>query len=83
MENLKQELATRLEETLANRRCEAVGMVLGGVFAVSVLLFGFFSTAFVIICAVVGWKIGQLSKSEEGLSGFIDNKLWRHLSRWR
>lgn len=49
----------RILEYYENHKGEVIGASLGVLFAVLVLVFGFFSMLFVIICAGVGWYLGK------------------------
>ena len=40
-------------------KCTSLGLVLGGLFGISVLIFGLWSTFFVVLCGLVGLWLGH------------------------
>ena len=61
-DKMKEEIILELKETAAHiwkdHRCKAVGLFLGCVAGISVLIFGFFSTLFVLLCGSLGLYLG-------------------------
>ncbi|MGE5474617.1 MAG: DUF2273 domain-containing protein [Ignavibacteriales bacterium] len=49
----------KLLEYYENHKGEVIGTSIGVLFAVLVLVFGFFSMLFVVICAGIGWYLGK------------------------
>ena len=49
----------RILEYYENHKGEVIGAGSGLIFAVLVLIFGFWSMLFVLLCASVGWYLGK------------------------
>lgn len=52
-----------------------VGTTLGFIFAVLIILFGFFHTIFVIACATAGYVIGKRIDEKEDIMEILDKLL--------
>lgn len=72
---MKEDILNFIKYQLKEHRGRTIGIVAGFAVALSILLFGFFSTLFVIICAGVGLFIGN--KIDKGDSEFFDNLIYR------
>lgn len=56
-------------------RGRVVGTLLGLVFALVYLHYGFFRTLFILLCAAAGYYIGQRVDSDEDLRALIERLL--------
>ena len=63
---MKEDIESELKNLWNNHRKASLGLLIGIVFGVFVLTFGFFSALFMALCAVLGLQIGkQLDKGED------------------
>ena len=51
---MKEQIIRFLQDEWQNNRGRSLGLLLGALFAIFVLLFGFWRTIFCIVCALVG-----------------------------
>lgn len=56
---MKESLLLFLRNQWQNNHGRSMGLVLGGLFAIAVLVFGFWPTVFFICCALIGMYVGQ------------------------
>lgn len=70
---MKEKLWQGLVSLWTNERGKFVGTVLGVLFAVCVLVFGFWSTLFVLVCGGVGLFIGHRFDQGTFLEDLRDN----------
>lgn len=56
---MKESLLLFLRDQWQNNRGRSAGFLLGGLFGIAVLVFGFWPTVFFLCCAVIGMYIGQ------------------------
>jgi hypothetical protein len=56
---MKEQIIRFLQDEWQNNRGRSLGLLLGALFAIFVLLFGFWRTIFCIVCALVGMYIGR------------------------
>ncbi|KRQ86833.1 hypothetical protein ABG79_01324 [Caloramator mitchellensis] len=61
-------------------RGKSLGCAIGLLFALFVLLIGFFKTIFILICSYIGYYIGRKIDNNEDLSEFFGNLLF---SKWK
>jgi len=65
-----------LQELLDNHRGKAIGLLLGLFLALLILTFGFWRSAFILICMVLGYIIGkridEKARFREIYSSFVD-----------
>lgn len=64
-----------IESLWENHRGKSLGVVLGLVISLSILLFGFFKTIFVLLCVGVGLFIGNKIDREDDLLETAENVL--------
>lgn len=62
-------------EIWQKNRGKIIGALLGIIFAVIILLFGFFKALFVILCAIIGYYIGKIADNKESIREFLDRIL--------
>ena len=81
---MKENILRFLQDEWENHRGRTAGLLLGVLFGVSVLLFGFWRTLFVILCAGLGMYIGLRAERVGGWAKLIDtsalNRLFRRMS---
>ena len=81
---MKENLLRVLQEQWENHRGRTAGLLLGALFGIFVLLFGFWSMVFIILCAGIGMYIGVRIEREGGWSEMFDtsalNRLFRRMS---
>ena len=81
---MKENILLFLQDQWLSHRGRSAGLILGALFGISVLLFGFWSTLFVILCAGIGMYIGLRAEHEGGWSEMFDtsalNRLFRRMS---
>lgn len=61
-----------LEEAWHNHRGKLVGTILGIIIGISILLFGFFKTLFIIICGLVGLFVGKRVDEKDDLMDIVE-----------
>ena len=69
---MKENILLFLQDQWQSHRGRTAGFLLGTLFGVCVLLFGFWSTLFVILCAGIGMYIGLRVEHEDGWSEMFD-----------
>lgn len=72
---MKEDILNFIKYQLKEHCGRTIGIVAGFIIAISVLLIGFFSTLFIIICVGLGLFIGN--KIDKGDSEFWDNLIYR------
>ena len=81
---MKENILLFLQDQWQSHRGRSAGLLLGALFGISVLIFGFWSTLFVILCAGIGMYIGVWIEREGGWSEMFDtsalNRLFRRMS---
>jgi len=81
---MKENILLFLQDQWQEHRGRTAGLLLGALFGISVLLFGFWSTLFVILCAGIGMYIGLQTEREGGWSELFDtsalSRLFRRMS---
>lgn len=61
-----------LEEAWHNHRGKLVGTILGIIIGVSILLFGFFKTLFIMICGLIGLFVGKRVDEKDDLMDIVE-----------
>ena len=69
---MKENLLRVLQEHWENHRGRTAGLLLGALFGIFVLLFGFWSMVFIILCAGIGMYIGLRVERVGSWSELID-----------
>ena len=70
---MRKELREALDDLWHNHRGKTIGTILGIVFGMAVLCFGFWYTVFVLCCGLVGLFVGmQLDRGEDILGTMGD-----------
>ena len=69
---MKENLLRFLQEQWLNHRGRTAGLLIGTLFGIFVLLFGFWSMVFVILCAGIGMYIGLRVERVGSWSELID-----------
>ncbi|MGL5514243.1 MAG: DUF2273 domain-containing protein [Sporomusa sp.] len=64
-----------LEEIWQHHRGKLLGMLIGLVFGILVLTFGFFRTLFVVLCAFAGYVVGKRIDQKEDIMEILDKLL--------
>ena len=72
---MKEDILNFIKYQLKEHCGRTIGIVAGFIIAISILLIGFFSTLFIIICVGLGLFIGN--KIDKGDSEFWDNLIYR------
>ena len=78
---MKENLLFLLQDQWLNHRGRTAGLLLGVLFSVSVLLFGFWHIVFVVLCAGVGMYIGLRVDRVGGWAELVDTSALRRLFR--
>lgn len=68
-------------ELFREHRGKIIGGILGLFIGIIIILFGFFKTLFVILCAIIGYYIGKSTDSKNGLRDLLD-KILPPGNRW-
>lgn len=76
---MKEDILNFIKYQLQEHCGRTIGVILGFVIALSILLFGLFTTLFVIICMAIGLYIGNLIDKEDGFSDDFLYKLQKLL----
>ncbi len=83
---MKEEIILELKETAAHiwkdHRCKAVGLFLGCVAGISVLIFGFFSTLFVLLCGSLGLYLGICFDRGDSAMDILNRVVPKNFQRW-
>jgi len=61
-----------LEEAWHNHRGKLVGTILGIIIGISILLFGFFKTLFIMICGLIGLFVGKRVDEKDNLMDIVE-----------
>lgn len=61
-----------LEEAWHNHRGKLVGTILGIIIGISILLFGFFKTLFIMICGLIGLFVGKRVDEKDDLIDIVE-----------
>ncbi|MDF2565207.1 MAG: hypothetical protein K0Q53_1602 [Massilibacillus sp.] len=61
-----------LEEAWHNHRGKLVGTILGIIIGISILLFGFFKTLFIMICGLIGLFVGKRVDEKDDLMDIVE-----------
>jgi uncharacterized membrane protein len=70
---VKEEIESEIRDLWNNHRSSSVGVVVGVMFSVFVLAFGFWNVLFVILCASIGLYIGtKIDNGENVLTRLCD-----------
>ena len=77
---MKENILLLLQDQWEHHRSRTVGLLLGALFGICVLLFGFWNIVFVILCAGIGMYIG-LQSEHRHWSEIIDLSGLRNLFR--
>ena len=81
---MKENLLLFLQNEWQNHRGRSAGLLIGTIFALSILLFGFWKTLFVIFCAGIGMYIGLRIERASSWTELVDttplNRLFRRIS---
>ena len=81
---MKENILLFLQDQWQSHRGRSAGLLLGALFGISVLIFGFWSTLLAILCAGIGMYIGLRIEREGGWSEMFDrsalNRLFRRMS---
>ncbi len=71
---MKEDILNFIKYQLQEHCGRTVGIILGFLIALSVLIFGIFTTLFVVICMAIGFYVGNKIDKEDG---FSDDILYR------
>lgn len=66
------EMKALIKEAWQNHRGKLVGTVLGVVLGASIMLFGFFKTAFILLCGLIGLFVGKKVDEQEDFRDLMD-----------
>jgi len=81
---MKEHLLLLLQDQWEHHRGRTAGLLVGTLFGVFVLLFGFWHIVFILLCAGVGMYIGMRVERSGGLAELIDmsalSRLFRRMS---
>lgn len=61
-----------LEEAWHNHRGKLVGTILGIIIGISILLFGFLKTLFIMICGLIGLFVGKRVDEKDDLMDIVE-----------
>ena len=78
---MKENLLRFLQEQWLNHRGRTAGLLIGTLFGIFVLLFGFWHIVFILLCAGVGMYIGMRVERSGGLAELIDTSVLSRLFR--
>ncbi len=83
---MKEDILNFIKYQLEEHCGRTIGVVIGFIVALSVLIFGFFTTLFVVICMAIGLYVGNLIDKQDGFSDDFLYKIQKFLSplsrRW-
>lgn len=81
---MKEYLLLFLQDQWLHHRGRTLGLLLGAVFGICVLLFGFWHVVFVLLCASIGMYIGLRAERVDSWADIIDrsalSRLFRRMS---
>ena len=69
---MKEDMKNFMEAVWKNHRGKFIGTMIGLFIGLSVLVFGFFKTLFVLFCAAIGFYIGGKVDNQEDLIRFLE-----------
>ncbi|HHY03953.1 MAG TPA: DUF2273 domain-containing protein [Thermoanaerobacterales bacterium] len=52
-----------------------IGVLIGVIVGITILLFGFFKSIFIVFCAIIGYYIGKIVDNKESLRDVLDKIL--------
>ena len=78
---MKENLLLLLQDQWEHHRGRTAGLLVGTLFGVLVLLFGFWHIVFILLCAGVGMYIGLRIERRGGLAELIDTSVLSRLFR--
>lgn len=61
-----------LEAVWQNHRGKLIGTILGSMIGISILLFGFFKTVFIMICGLIGLFVGKRVDDKDDLMDIVE-----------
>lgn len=64
-----------LEEIWQNHSGKLLGVLLGFLFGILVITFGFFRTLFVVFCVIAGYVVGKRIDQKEDIMEILDKLL--------
>lgn len=78
---MKENLLLLLQDQWEYHRGRTVGLLIGTLFGISVLLFGFWQIVFILLCAGIGMYIGLRVEQVGGWAELIDTSVLNRLFR--
>jgi len=78
---MKEKFLLLLQDQWEHHRGRTAGLLVGTLFGVLVLLFGFWHIVFILLCAGVGMYIGLRIERRGGLAELIDTSVLSRLFR--
>ena len=78
---MKEKFLLLLQDQWEHHRGRTAGLLVGTLFGVLVLLFGFWHIVFILLCAGVGMYIGLRIERRGGLAELIDTRVLSRLFR--
>mgnify|MGYP001000497444 FL=1 len=78
---MKENILLLLQDQWEHHRSRTVGLLLGALFGICVLIFGFWHIVFVILCAAIGMYIGLRAERVGGWAELIDTSVLNRLFR--
>ena len=78
---MKENILPLLQDQWEHHRSRTVGLLLGALFGICVLIFGFWHIVFVILCAAIGMYIGLRAERVGGWAELIDTSVLSRLFR--
>ena len=78
---MKENILLLLQNQWEHHRSRTVGLLLGALFGICVLIFGFWHIVFVILCAAIGMYIGLRAERVGGWAELIDTSVLSRLFR--
>ena len=78
---MKEKFLLLLQDQWEHHRGRTAGLLVGTLFGVFVLLFGFWHIVFILLCAGVGMYIGLRIERRGGLAELIDTSVLSRLFR--
>ena len=78
---MKENLLLLLQDQWEHHRGRTVGLLIGTLFGISVLLFGFWHIVFILLCAGIGMYIGLRVDQVGGWAELIDTSVLNRLFR--
>lgn len=78
---MKENILLLLQDQWEHHRSRTMGLLLGALFGICVLIFGFWHIVFVILCAAIGMYIGLRAERVGGWAELIDTSVLSRLFR--